>query len=76
MIESAFDYQINAYNSIKNSLITEKRAILQLPCGMGKTLISMKVGLDYDVVIIISPLKQYCIQNLDRFQSEYKYKDY
>lgn len=36
----------------------------------------MMVGLNYEQIIIVSPLKQYCIQNLDRFKSEIKYKDY
>lgn len=55
---------------------TKKRAILHLPCGMGKTLTSMKISLNYDQIIIISPLREYCIQNLERFKSEFKYKDY
>jgi superfamily II DNA or RNA helicase len=76
IISLAYDYQNDAYNVIKNVFLENKRAILQLPCGMGKTLISMKVGLDYDTVVIISPLKQYCIQNLERFKSEVLYKDY
>ena len=76
IISSAYDYQIEAYNVLKNVFLENKRAILQLPCGMGKTLISMKVGLDYDTIVIVSPLKQYCIQNLERFQSELFYKDY
>ncbi len=76
IIHNAYDYQIEAYNILKTTFLQENRAILQLPCGLGKTLISMKVGLDYDTVIIISPLKQYCIQNLDRFKSEIAYKDY
>ena len=76
IISNAFDYQIEAYNVLKETFTSQKRAILQLPCGLGKTLISMKVGLDYDTVVIISPLKQYCIQNLDRFKSEIAFKDY
>ena len=76
IISNAYDYQIEAYNKLKEVFSKNKRAILQLPCGLGKTLISMKVGLDYDTVIIISPLKQYCIQNLSRFKSEYAFKDY
>ena len=76
IISNAFNYQIEAYNVLKETFSSQKRAILQLPCGLGKTLISMKVGLDYDTVVIVSPLKQYCIQNLDRFKSEIAYKDY
>ena len=75
-IDKSFDYQIEACNIIQNILKNENRAILQLPCGMGKTLISMKISLNYDTVIILSPLKQYCIQNMERFKSEFKYKDY
>ena len=76
LIDYAYDYQIEAYENIKNALKDKNRAILQLPCGLGKTLISMMVALNYDQVIILSPLKQYCIQNLARFKSEDKYKDY
>lgn len=76
IICNAYDYQIEAYNILKETFSKDHRAILQLPCGLGKTLISMKVGLDYDTVVIISPLKQYCIQNLDVFKSEIAYKDY
>ena len=75
-IDNSFDYQIEACNIIQNIFKNENRAILQLPCGMGKTLISMKISLNYDTVIILSPLKQYCIQNMERFKSEFKYKDY
>jgi predicted helicase len=76
LINNPYDYQIEASNKIKNVFLTKNRAILQLPCGLGKTLISMMIGLNYDQVVIISPLKQYTIQNLDRFKNELKYKDY
>ena len=76
LIDEAFDYQIEASNKINNIFLSKNRAILQLPCGMGKTLISMIIGLNYDQVIIISPLKQYCVQNLERFKLELKYNEY
>jgi superfamily II DNA or RNA helicase len=76
LIDKAFDYQIEASNKINNIFLSKNRAILQLPCGMGKTLISMIIGLNYDQVIIISPLKQYCVQNLEKFKSELKYNEY
>jgi hypothetical protein len=78
LIDSPFDYQIDASNKLTDVFLhqNKNRAILQLPCGLGKTLISMIVGLNFNQVIIVSPLKEYCIQNLDRFKSEYKYKDY
>ena len=57
IIVNAYDYQIEAYNILKTTFSKDQRAILQLPCGLGKTLISMKVGLDYDTVVIIRSLK-------------------
>ena len=65
-ILSPYYYQIEAYEQLKNS----KRAILNLPCGMGKTLTSIMIGKDYDNIIIISPLIAYSKQNLERFQNE------
>lgn len=78
LIDSPFDYQIEASDKLKNVFIQQNknRAVLQLPCGLGKTLISMIVGLNFNQVIIVSPLKEYCIQNLDRFKSEIKYNNY
>jgi superfamily II DNA or RNA helicase len=58
-------YQIEAYEKLKNS----KRAILNLPCGMGKTLTSILIAKDtqYKNIILISPLIAYAKQNLDKF---------
>ncbi|AYV76193.1 MAG: DEAD/SNF2-like helicase [Terrestrivirus sp.] len=60
------DYQIEAYNKLKDC----KRAILQLPCGMGKTLIAIMWAKQFDVIIIFSPLRQHAEQNLERFKNE------
>lgn len=76
LLETPYDYQIEAYNVITHAFKTKNRAILHIPCGMGKTLTSMKIGLHYERIIIISPLREYCTQNLERFKSELKYKDY
>jgi superfamily II DNA or RNA helicase len=76
LIGNARHYQIEAVSKINSVFSTKKRAILQLPCGLGKTLISMMVGLNYNQIVIFSPLKQYCIQNLDRYLSESKYSKY
>lgn len=75
-LNSPYDYQIEAYEKIRNAFQEKKRATLHLPCGLGKTLISMMVSLSYKQIIIISPLMQYCIQNLDRFMNETSFKDY
>ena len=60
------DYQIDAYNALKN----KQRTVLQLPCGMGKTLISIMLSSHYDLVIFISPLKAFCQQNEERFTAQ------
>jgi superfamily II DNA or RNA helicase len=60
-------YQLDAVNSLKDVFIKSTRAILSLPCGLGKTYIAYQVAQDYDVVILFSPLMQHTKQNLDRF---------
>ena len=58
------DYQLEAYNKLKDS----NRCILSMPCGTGKTLISYISSIKISKqIIIISPLKQFAKQNLDRF---------
>ena len=42
--------------------------IISCPCGTGKTLISCYIAMNYDIVIMITPLKQYAKQNCDRFK--------
>ena len=67
-----FDYQLKAKEEFDNKFIN--RGILSLPCGTGKTLISYLCSQKYKQVIILSPLKQFAQQNLDRF-IEYGYKN-
>ncbi len=76
LLNKPYDYQIEAYDILYKCFLHNNRAILNLPCGLGKTLISIMLGLNYDQIVIISPLKEYCLQNLERFMSEIKYKDY
>ncbi len=66
LIENPYYYQIDAYEKLKN----ENRSILSLPCGLGKTLVSIMISKDYDNIIIISPLIAYAKQNLDRYNNE------
>jgi len=61
-----FQYQIDAYNSLKDKY----RTVLQMACGTGKTLVSILLAKDYKQNIIISPLKAYCEQNMERFASQ------
>ena len=62
-----FDYQIEANNKITEYLKNNKRAILNLPCGTGKTFISYNISKKYKQIIILSPLKQFAKQNLECF---------
>ena len=43
-------------------------AILQMPCGCGKTFTSFLISENYNIVIIISPLKQHTEQNILNFK--------
>ena len=67
-----YDYQLEAAEKFKNEF--DKRGILSLPCGTGKTLISYLCSLNYKQVIIISPLKEFAKQNLTKF-IEYGYSN-
>jgi len=60
-------YQTDAIKAVYDSLVKNSRAILSLPCGLGKTYIAYNVSMNYDVVILFSPLMQHAKQNLDRF---------
>jgi superfamily II DNA or RNA helicase len=61
-----FQYQLDAYNALKG----KQRTVLQMACGTGKTLVSILLSKDYKQNIIISPLKAYCEQNMERFKSQ------
>lgn len=52
---------------LANPTPNPKRCIQSKPCGAGKTLISHLVAKSYKQVVIISPLKQFARQNLDKF---------
>lgn len=66
LLNNPYYYQVDAYNELKN----KNRTILQLPCGMGKTLIGIMLAKDYKQIIILSPLKAHAKQNLNRYQNE------
>ena len=66
IILEPFQYQIDAYIALKG----KQRTVLQMACGTGKTLVSILLSKDYKQNIIISPLKAYCEQNMERFKSQ------
>jgi superfamily II DNA or RNA helicase len=62
------DYQIEASNKIINYFRDNNdKAILSMPCGCGKTYTSYLIANKYDKVVMISPLRQFAKQNLDRY---------
>jgi superfamily II DNA or RNA helicase len=67
-----YSYQVEAANRFKEHFETNNRGILSLPCGCGKTYTSYLISKNYNHVIIISPLREFASQNLNRF-IEYGY---
>jgi superfamily II DNA or RNA helicase len=63
-----YDYQLEVKNKLIAHYKNKTRGILSLPCGVGKTLISYITSIEISKqIIIISPLKQFAKQNLERF---------
>jgi superfamily II DNA or RNA helicase len=69
-----YDYQIEAYEILSNYFKENKRGILSLPCGCGKTYTSYLISNNFSQIIIISPLREFANQNLNRF-IEYGYNE-
>jgi superfamily II DNA or RNA helicase/cell shape-determining protein MreC len=67
-----YSYQTEAVNKFKEHYDTNNRGILSLPCGCGKTYTSYLISNDYKHIVIISPLREFASQNLNRF-IEYGY---
>jgi superfamily II DNA or RNA helicase len=64
-----FDYQIEA-----SSKFIDDRGILSMPCGTGKTMTSYLISQKFKQIIILSPLKEFAKQNLNRY-IEYGYEN-
>jgi superfamily II DNA or RNA helicase len=66
------EYQIDAYNKLKNN----NRSVLSLPCGTGKTFVSFLLSLDYNNIIILTPLISTTEQILSHYRNYYsEYND-
>jgi predicted helicase len=61
-----YDYQDAAILALRG----KHRAVCQIPCGCGKTLISIKLCMDYNHCVVVTPLKAYCEQNMERYKSQ------
>ena len=62
-----FSYQVEAVNKFKQHFQLNNRGILSLPCGCGKTYTSYLISNNFKHIIIISPLREFASQNLNRF---------
>ena len=65
------DYQIEAYNIIKENHIS----LLSMPCGTGKTFVSFLLSLEYDNIIILSPLISTSEQLMTHYKNYYSKYD-
>ena len=68
-----FEYQQQALNKFIEHFKTNNRGILSMPCGTGKTFTSYMISEQYSHIIILSPLREFAKQNLNRY-IEYGYK--
>ena len=69
-----YSYQTEAVDKFKEHFESNNRGILSLPCGCGKTYTSYIISSDYSHIIILSPLREFASQNLNRF-IEYGYDE-
>jgi superfamily II DNA or RNA helicase len=63
-----YDYQIECLNKFRDFYKENTSGIMTMPCGTGKTYASYLISRDYDIVIILSPLRQFAEQNKNNFQ--------
>jgi superfamily II DNA or RNA helicase len=71
-IISPYTYQLEAVSKFKEHFVDNNRGILAIPCGCGKTYISMLISSEYKHIVLLSPLREFAKQNLKRF-IEYGY---
>lgn len=62
-----FDYQLDAKSKFETHFKNNDRGILWMPCGTGKTFTSYLISNNYDQIIILSPLRQFAKQNLEKY---------
>ena len=65
--DTKLEYQMKAKMLADTYFQTNKRGIISMPCGTGKTYTSYLISQKYNQIIILSPLKLFAKQNLDRF---------
>ena len=63
-----YEYQQEVINLANEFYKNNDSGIISMPCGTGKTLISCYISMSYSVVIMITPLKEYANQNINRYK--------
>jgi superfamily II DNA or RNA helicase len=71
-----YAYQTDAVDAFNKHFVElkQKRGILSLPCGCGKTFTSYLIAQGYEQIVILSPLRAFADQNLKRY-IEYGYDE-
>ncbi len=62
------DYQQEALHLLND----KKRAIINIPCGMGKTYLSCLMATKYDNIVFFAPTKELCMQTFNIYQHYFK----
>ena len=71
-VKSVFEpypYQLEAVECFEDHFKENNRGILDMPCGTGKTLVCYLIAKKYKHVVILSPLREFAKQNMERFIS-------
>ena len=63
-----YSYQLECVEKFNDYYQNNNNGILQMPCGCGKTYTSFLISENYNIIIIISPLKQHTEQNILNFK--------
>ena len=70
-----YSYQLDAVEKFNIYYKDNSNGILQMPCGCGKTYTSFLISESYNIIIILSPLKQHTEQNILNFKKYSKNLD-
>jgi superfamily II DNA or RNA helicase len=63
-----YDFQNDAVIASKTHFENNKRGILSMPCGSGKTLTSYHIVKESNIIVVITTLKEFARQNINKYQ--------
>jgi superfamily II DNA or RNA helicase len=61
-------FQNDAVKASKTHFENNKRGILSMPCGSGKTLTSYHIVKESNIIVVITTLKEFARQNINKYQ--------